>query len=255
MWRKNRVMKLCLAGTCAISNKNQEIVKDSKYVLESFYYIKDWQVKNIHNFDLFLLDSGAFTFMSNASKKINWKEYIDKYIDFIKENNIQYFFELDIDKVIGYDKVKKYTKYIEKNVGRKCIPVWHRTRGLAEWKRLTREYDYVAIGGFAIKDIKRTEYKFIKELLKIAEENKCKVHGLGFTGLEEIKKYHFYSVDSTSWRSGNRFGILYVFKNNRLKQIPRVEGKRLKSGKFYTKVEYWNFYQWIKFQNFADKYL
>lgn len=248
-------MKVCLAGTYAMTNENKEKIDESDYILESFYYIKDWQLPHIKTKKLFLLDSGAFTFMNGFKGVVDWQEYIDKYADFIVKNNIKYFFELDIDVLVGYEKVKQYRKYLEKKIGRKCIPVWHRSRGLEEWYKLTKEYDYVAIGGFAIKDIKKTEYKFIQKFLEIARKNNCKVHGLGFTSLKSLPKYPFYSVDSTSWKSGNRFGSLYIFKNNKLLMIKRPANKRMKSGEFYSMIEYWNFKEWVKFQKYAEKHL
>lgn len=248
-------MKVCLAGCYAITKENKEIIKESKYILESFYYIKEWQIPYIKDFDLFLLDSGAFTFINNFKGEVNWKEYIDRYADFIIKNNIKYFFELDIDAIVGYEKVKEYTKYLENKVGRKCIPVWHKSRGIEEWERLTKEYDYVAIGGIVTKEIKQSDYKFLKPLLDIAYKNKCKVHGLGFTNIKELKKYKFYSVDSTSWKSGNRFGTLHVFKNGTLEQVKKRDGYRLKSGEYYSKIEKFNFYEWVKFQKYAEKYL
>lgn len=249
-------MKICLAGCYAITNENKKIIKESKYILESFYYIKEWQIPYIKDFDLFLLDSGAFTFMSNTKKgKINWKEYIDRYADFIIKNDIKYFFELDIDVLIGYEKVKEYTKYLEEKTRRRCIPVWHKSRGLEEWKRITKEYDYVAIGGIVTKEIKPSEQKYFIPLLKIAKKNNCKVHGLGYTNLKGLEKYKFYSVDSTSWKSGNRFGTLYLFENNKLKQIKKPENKRMITGEHYSKVEKFVFDEWVKFQNYADKYL
>lgn len=242
-------MKVCLAGTSI----KEEILKEHnvKYWLESFYSIKEWQIPYIKDAELFLLDSGAFTFMNSYKGKVNWQEYIDKYANFIIENDIKYFFELDIDSIVGYDKVKELTRYLEQKVGRKCIPVWHKSRGLDEWKRLTKEYDYVAIGGIVTREIKSNEYKFFKPLLKIAKENNCKVHGLGFTNLKSLPKYHFYSVDSTSWLSGGRFGQLYVFSNGTLRQIS-YKDKRIKN---YMESHHFNIEQWIKFQEYADRCL
>ena len=186
-------MKICLAGTTVLE-ANKNILQKSKYILESFYSIKDWQIPIIKKCDLFLLDSGAFTFMNSYKGEVNWKEYINRYADFIINNDIKYFFELDIDVLIGYGKVKEYTKYLEEKTRRRCIPVWHKSRGLEEWKRLTKEYDYVAIGGIVTKEITRKDYPVFKQLLKIAKENNCKVHGLGFTATKELSKYRFYSV-------------------------------------------------------------
>ena len=246
-------MKVCLAGTYAITNENKNEVKKSKYILESFYYIKEWQIPFIKYFDLFLLDSGAFTFMSNSKKKVNWDEYVEQYADFINENNIKYFFELDIDVIVGIKEVERLRNKLEKLTQRKCIPVWHKSRGLDYWKKMTKEYDYVAIGGIVTKEIRPQDYKYFIPLLKIAKENNCKVHGLGFTNLKSLSKYKFYSVDSTSWKSGNRFGTLYLFKNDKLIQIKKEKTQRMKSGEYYSKIEKFVFDEWVKFQEYADK--
>lgn len=155
---------------------------------------------------------------------------------------------------MGYNNVKKIRNYIENKTQKKCIPVWHKSRGLTEWVNLVKEYDYVAIGGIVTKEIKKNEYKYFTNLLNIAKENNCKVHGLGFTALKELKKYKFYSVDSTSWLSGGRFGSLYIFKNNELIQIKKPKGYRAKSkGGWHEKIELFNLQEWIKFQKYASK--
>ena len=61
-------MKICLAGTNCKKHCLEEI-RQVKYILESFYYIQEWQIPIIKNADLFLLDSGAFTFMNNFKEK------------------------------------------------------------------------------------------------------------------------------------------------------------------------------------------
>ena len=242
-------MKVCLAGT---SIKEEVLQKHNvKFLLESFYSIKDWQIPYIKKAELFLLDSGAFTFMNSFKGQINWKEYVDKYADFIIKNDIKYFFELDIDSLIGYDKVKELTRYLESKTQRKCIPVWHKKRGIEEWKRLTEEYDYVAIGGLVTREIKKNEYKYFKPLLNIAKKNNCKVHGLGFTNLKLLHKYHFYSVDSTSWLSGGRFGQLYIFKDDTLRQIS-FKNKRIKD---YMQSHHFNINEWLKFCDYAERNL
>jgi len=248
-------MKICLAGTYAATKNTRKYLNYTKYILESFWYIQDWQLEYLNKKDLFLLDSGAFTFMNNFKGKVDWKEYIDKYVDFIIKNKVKNFFELDIDVIVGYEKVKEYTKYLEQKTGRKCIPVWHVKRGLDEWFRLTKEYDYVAIGGIVAKEIKSSQYDMFIPLLKIAKENNCKVHGLGFTNLKLMKKYHFYSVDSTSWKSGGRFGSIYEFKNNKMYQYKKPDNKRAKSANgWYDKIELQNMLAWSKLQEYADKY-
>lgn len=242
-------MKVFLAGT----NVSEDVLKEHKidYILESFYTIKEWQIPYIKECKMFLLDSGAFTFMNSNKGKVDFDQYLNDYISFINKYDVKYFFELDIDSIVGYEKVKEMRKALEEGTGKKCIPVWHKSRGLEEWHRLTKEYDYIGLGGFAIKEIKPKEYKYISPLLNIAKENGCKVHGLGFTNLKALRRYHFYSVDSTSWLSGQKYGTLYIFQDGTLKSI-RYKDRRIGN---YKKGNYHNIEEWIKFQKYADKFL
>lgn len=245
-------MKVCLAGTYC----REEMIKKAgmcEFALESFWYIKEWQLPKIKNCKLFLLDSGAFTFMINSNKKVDWDEYVNKYAEFINKNDIKYFFELDIDSIVGLKEVERLRNKLEKLTNKKCIPVWHKSRGLEYWKKMTQNYDYVAIGGIVAKEIKPQEYKYFKVLLDIANKNKCKVHGLGFTGVKYLHKYHFFSVDSTAWSSGWRFGTLYKFTGRGFKKI-KYDNKRIKKEKGFE-VDTYNYNNWRLFQEYADKYL
>lgn len=242
-------MKICLAGTAC----SREIVLNNMppYILESFYYFRDWQKELVEKSELFLLDSGAFTFMNNFKGTVIWKDYVDRYAQFVKDNNIKYFFELDIDALIGYEQVKELTRYLEKQVGRKCIPVWHKGRGKDEFLRICKEYDYIAIGGIVTKEIKPNEYKYFKSLIDIAHKHNCKIHGLGFTNLKNLKILKFDSVDSTSWLSGSRFGQLNIYSNGRLKSVS-YKNKRIKD---YKLADKFNLNEWLKFVKYADKNL
>ena len=219
------------------------------YILESFFYTNEKTEKCLHLHGDYLLDSGAFTFMSKGGV-IDCEEYIERYCDYINRNNIEKFFELDIDSIVGYDRVLKYRDKIESLTGKKCIPVFHRERGKNEFLRMCRDYPYVAIGGLAIKDISRKEYKFLKWFIDTSHENGAKIHGLGFTNLEWLKKLRFDSVDSTSWVAGNRFGFLWKFDGKEMKKI-EIKDRRLSNA---DKVAQHNYIEWCKFQMYAYKH-
>lgn len=219
------------------------------YILESFYYAdKDEIQKLMPYFGDFLLDSGAFTFMQNSKTHLNWNDYLERYADFINEYNIEKFFELDIDSVVGYDNVLKLRYKLETLTGKRCIPVWHINRGKEEYIRMCQEYDYVSIGSNSQND------KYMPWFIKVAHQNNAKVHGLGYTKMTMLNKMHFDSVDSTAWTTGNRFGHAYLFKGNTLVKIDKPVGTRIPKEKS-RELAVNNFIEWCKFQQWAEEHL
>lgn len=244
-------MKVFLAGTSA---ERAELIVPLKipYILESFYYINSWMLEYIKSEDckMFLLDSGAFTFMSNR-KKVDFEDYLYKYINFINKHDIKYFFELDIDSVVGLKEVERYREILERETGKKSIPVWHKSRGKQYFLDMVKEYDYVAIGGIVSGEIKRSEYKYFPWFIEQAHKHNCKIHGLGFTNTKLLKKYKFDSVDSTSWVYGRKRGNIVVFNGEYIERVltPR-KGKRLKDGALANKH---NLTEWVKFVRYMDR--
>lgn len=231
---------------------NEAISKHKPYILESYYYADETTEKLLPFFGDFLLDSGAFTFMSNTAGNVDWVKYMDGYIDFINRNKVDKFFELDVDSVVGYGKVKEMRKYIEQGTGKKVIPVWHKSRGKKEFEKMCEEYDYVAIGGIVSREIKPDEYKYFPWFINTAHKHRAKIHGLGFTSLSGIKKYHFDSVDSTAWTTGNRFGYIYKFNGKDIIKIDPPHGYKLGNTRI---VALNNYIEWIKFQRYAERNL
>ena len=188
-------MKIFLAATnngMTRAQKAEVIAKYSpKYILETFYEgekacleaIKIVGKKN------FLLDSGAFSYMNGKQiSKNDMDIYVRKYIRFICQYEVPYFFEMDVDKIFGLETVESWRKQIEIQTGKKCIPVWHKQRGVEYWKKMCRNYDYIAIGGLVL-GAKKQEYPSYKKLVEYAAIRGIKVHGLGFTKTKILKEY------------------------------------------------------------------
>lgn len=194
------------------------------YNLMSFYYIKNKieLSKFIRdNSKEVLIDSGAHSFQKG--KKVDWEEYTKKYAEFIKQFdrlNVIGYFEMDVDNIIGYDKVLELRKILE-SVSNKIIPVWHKNRGIEEYKNMCRQYQgrIVAITGFKNEDIKDEQYLMF---LKYAKKYNCKVHCLGMTRKKVLDKVPFDYVDSSSWVQSSVFG--------------RIDG-RGKVSKWFSKVK------------------
>lgn len=233
----------------SIPNK---LTNQRPFILESFYYADKDTERLLPYFGDFLLDSGAFTFMQNSKTHVEWGEYIERYADFINRNNIKKFFELDIDSVVGYEKVKEFRKRLEKLTDKKCIPVWHKSRGIEEYRRMCDEYKYVAIGGIVSREIKPDQYRAFPSMINEAHKRGAKVHGLGFTNLSLLPKVHFDSVDSTAWTTGNRFGFVYQFDGKTMVKHDPPKGKKLADSR---RVALNNYIEWVKFQKYAEENL
>ena len=250
-------MRIFLASTHEGHTKDnrKKLIQQGQplYILETFYNgekkckqaLSDVGNKN------FLLDSGAFSFMSGAPcSKEQMEAYCDRYIKFIKENNIKYFFELDVDTIFGIEFVEKLRKKIERETGRKPIPVWHKGRGVEYWKKMCAEYDYVAIGGLVFH-IKQSEWELIKKMVLYARQRGVKVHGLGFTKTKLLPEYAFYSVDSASWtKAAGRGQQRHDFDGEKI-VCRKIEGngKKIK----LSDLVLHNGMEWCKYQRYMDR--
>ena len=194
-----------------VVNMAELIVKKGikmKYNLMSFFYIKKrMQLATFirDNTDEILIDSGAHSFQKG--QKVDWLEYTKKYAEFIKEfdrPNVIGYFEMDVDNIIGYDKVLELRKLLEQ-VSNKIIPVWHKNRGIEEYKKMCRDYagKVVAITGFKNEDIQDHQDLMF---LKYAKKYNCRVHCLGMTRKKVLDKVPFDYVDSSSWVQASIFG-------------------------------------------------
>lgn len=177
-----------------------------KYILCSFYYLKqDVFEKILKKSDLMLIDSGAHSFQKG--KKVDWEEYTRRYAEWIKQNDcdkIVGYFEMDVDNLIGYDKVKELRKILE-SASDKIIPVWHKNRGIDDFKQMCKDYSGRVIGitGFKNEDIQDHQYLMF---LKYAKEHNCKVHCLGMTRKKVLDAVPFDFVDSSSWKQQAIYG-------------------------------------------------
>ena len=177
---------------------------DTKFnILSSFAYSDDFETYYSVAENL-LIDSGAFTFQRKGIKQLD--NYLRKYKDFISKYHEYpnvHFFEMDIDNVIGYDKVLEIRSDLLE-ITDKIIPVWHKSLGLGEYKRMCQTYPYVAFSGVNKEDLLNPEQMY--HFVEYAHKHGARVHGLGVCAKRTIYKVPFDSVDGTSWFVGVRYG-------------------------------------------------
>lgn len=225
-----------------------ELARRKKHLmwnLLSYYQIRN-DLKLFRNClsmsELMEIDSGAHSFQKG--KKVDWEEYTRQYADFIQKNDnpkIIGFFEMDVDNIIGYENVLRLRKILER-VTNKIIPVWHKNRGISEFKKMCDEYSgkIVAITGFSNEDIRDDQYvMFLKE----AKKRHCKVHCLGMTRTKILDKVPFDFTDSATWKLRTTWGHV----EGRKERIKR--GLTVKDGW----VNIWA-YSYIKGMEMQEKY-
>ena len=184
-----------------------------KWNLMSFYYIKSGKQAVNAEFirdhtESIMIDSGAHSFQKGV--KVDWEKYTEKYARFITtfdRPNVIGYFEMDVDNIIGYERVKALRAMLE-NVSNKIIPVWHKNRGIEDFKEMCRTHRgrVVAITGFRNEDIKDHQYPMF---VKYAHEQGCKIHCLGMTRPRVLDSCPFDYTDSSAWLASANRGRVY----------------------------------------------
>ena len=238
-------MRVCLA-TLETSDYLLQKIKSNElnFGLVSYCYLRNQQqleeILSKINISL-LIDSGAHSFQHG--KKVDFLDYTKKYAEFIKRNTdnpkIEGFFEMDIDNVVGYEKVLEYRKILEE-VSDKIIPVWHNNRGVEDFVDMCKKYTgkKIAITGFANNDIKDSQYNLF---INTAHKYGCKIHILGLTRYELIKDLNLGkddSVDSSSWKQTAIFGgVNLPLTDKTIYKLSALEGLKC-NYKYYIYLNY-----------------
>jgi len=219
-----------------------------------------------------MLDSGAFTYnmvhfkmssgveiTGNRYKSVvssiqnnKIEEYLDKYVNYVRDNDWDFYVELDIQPVVGADLVLKWREKW-KNNDLEPFLVYH-----GEDDEYIREMCYdssrTGIGGDAVDTKVYAGKKFgrnkkitaAQKIRKIKKENW--IHWFGIFDVKFTSKLLqlelVNSIDATSWKI-SRFGKTYIITNNRLMD--------LHIGKKAAQVNLKRFYDFIN-QNKNDLY-
>lgn len=205
---QNRFVKL--------NDAEQEIVTRIPHILESYHYVEGQKFVDVMRQQgaKVFLDSGAFSAHS-LGVSIN----IDAYCDYIIRNK-------DILRVedssvmasvldgIG-DPLKTWNNqlYMESK-GAKPLPCFHFGEDTRYLDWYVERYDYITIGGLvgrAQKDQQVWLDRMWNDHMMDGSGNaRLKVHAFGMTAPELMKRYPWFSVDSSSWIQAAAFGSVFT---------------------------------------------
>lgn len=150
-----------------------------------------------------LVDSGAFT--ANSKGKVI---SVDEYCEFIKSLNIPVWRYFTLDVIGNPEKTMiQYRQMLDK--GFHPIPIFTQGQTLEAMEEYYRTSDLIGVGTLVGTKGNREYVKYLMK--KIAGR---KVHWLGFTRLDYIKKFKPFSCDCSSQSIGARYGILHLYMGN-----------------------------------------
>lgn len=157
-------------------------------------------------YDVFI-DSGAFS-AENSGSVID----IDDYCHYILDTGVTTYAGLDV--IGNAEQTRKNTEYMTKEYDLKPIPTFHMGSSLEDLKHLVHgEYSYIALGGLVFSSNVINHCDRVWDYI-LKENPKLRVHGFGLTNIDLMKRYPWYSVDSSSFKSCKRFGRQGVIWNN-----------------------------------------
>lgn len=177
-------------------------------ILVSYFYHKKVNLKEIiqKNFDYpypnVIVDSGAYTAFTKGIE-IGIREYSE----WLNKCEIDFYFNLD---VIGdAKKTKKNQKELE-NLGMLPVPVYHIQSPISALDDFSEKYNIIGLGGMVPLARRKKELRGNLDRIK---KDFSLFHGFGCGSIDMIKRYNWASVDTTSWGTGIRFGMVPIYHN------------------------------------------
>ena len=184
-------------------------------ILLSYHYYKDTDLDALfakyftEPYPEVFADSGAFSAASQGA-------HIDiaDYAAWVKRWAHLLTVHSNLDVIGDAAATDRNQKTLEA-MGLDPLPVFHTGSDMAHLDALLDRYQYIALGGMVpyMRFPKRIMPWLIK-CFKLAQ-GRAVFHGFGATSWTVVKSFPWYSVDSSSWGSGFRYGQVPVFNTAR----------------------------------------
>lgn len=197
-----------------LTDAEKEKVDQAEHLLESYHYVSGQRYVDAlrHDKVKVFLDSGAF-----SAWTLGVTIDLPTYCDYIKRNK-------DIIRIedgavmasvldgIG-DPLQTYRNQLSmEELGAKPLPCFHYGEDPRYLDYYVKNYDYITLGGMVGKSsellIQWLDKLWDRHLTDGAGHPLVKVHAFGITAIPIMKRYPWYSVDSSSWIQSAAFGSI-----------------------------------------------
>ncbi len=184
-------------------------------ILLSFHYYKDTDLDALfakyftEPYPEVFADSGGFS-AATQGVTIDWREYVA----WIKRWQHLFAAYANLDVIGDPDSTLTNQQRLE-DAGLEPLPVFHTG---SDWSRLEayiEQYPYIALGGMV--PYMRFPKRIMPWLVQAFKRAKGRAvyHGFGATAWQVVRDLPWYSVDSSTWGSGFRFGGVPLFDEKR----------------------------------------
>lgn len=153
----------------------------------------------------FFADSGA-----HSARTLGVALELDDYAAWIKRWAPWFTIYANLDVIGAPARTLDNQRRLEEVHGLHPMPVYHTGEPPSVLERYIEEgYTYIALGKLLGNPYPRLK-PWLERAFKIAD-GRAVFHGFGLTVWDALRTFPFYSVDSSSWGSGVRFGNLKLF--------------------------------------------
>lgn len=179
-------------------------------ILLSYYYFRttdlDQVLSTFQEKPQVFADSGAYSAMTRG-ETIDVKDFAN----WLKKWKHHFTVYSNLDKIGSAEGTRDNQKYLE-DAGLNPLPVFHTGEAWSDLEYYVEKYPYIALGGMVPyqKEAKKKLMPWLVQCFKIAGDRSV-FHGFGCTSWEVLKSFKWYSVDSSSWGQGFRFGKVPLF--------------------------------------------
>jgi len=191
-------------------------------ILFSYYYLREQSdtcelLEALAPYINVLIDSGAFTDFSQrrkAAARGHEHQPIrnSDYIAWLKEHGHLWWQYIQLDVIRNPDQ-SRYNFHEEQRAGLNPMAVFTYPEKLSAIPELIESNKHLCVSGGtdAARDFMHQRFQRIHE----ASEGAALTHGLAFVKWPDIYQLPIYSVDSSTWTSGKRFGNVSRFDARR----------------------------------------
>lgn len=229
-----------LWGRLTENEKYQRRYAGERNILESFHYIGKQRSVDMIRRDghKVFLDSGAFSMWSLGAKVdiAAYCDYIKRNDDIIrKEDGVLMASVMD---AIGDAEGTLHNQNLMESMGVRPLPCFHFGEDPKYLEHYIANYSYLTLGGMVAQESWQLKLWldeiWDKYLTDGSGRPKVRVHGFGLTSPELMRRYPWFSVDSSSWVQQAKVGMLLLLPDAKGIDVSEQSPRRKISGQHLT---------------------